>query len=60
MAIALDSVSRPASMPARFAGEDRRERLAGLDPIARPRGDDESDRRVDDVFDARAPAAQLA
>ena len=39
----------PSALDARaVAREDRRERLALLDPVARPRGDDEPDARIDD------------
>src|SRR3954449_6460219 len=36
-----------------IVGEDRRERLAVLDPVARPSRDDEPNTRIDPVFHLR-------
>src|SRR5687768_18101048 len=40
------------------AREDRRDGFACFDPIAHPRGDDESDGGLDDIVDLRATSAE--
>src|SRR5215211_9007638 len=45
--------------PGAISGEDRRQRLAGLDPISRTSSDHEPDRWIGDVLDASPATTQL-